>query len=166
MQRESARNTPEKLRRWLISLLVFRCGEMEIERRAGMRRANCGEVGCDWPRPRPRPARLDMGIYWRQAHQSAPHLINEPQLCVDQDFSQVCAVFLFGWSSLQQVSGGIACASFFIHAKYAVQKVLNLFRRIVYLLLEGLEIKQGYIPRWFGIEVKRLYNVFSSSLCR
>lgn len=168
-ERARERNTPEKLRRWLISLLVFRCGEMEIERRAGMRRANCGEAVCDWLRPRPRPARLDMGIYWRQAHQSAPHLINEPQHCVDRDFSHVCAVFLFGWSSLQQVSGGIACASFFflfLHAKYAVQKVLKLFRRIVYLLLQGLGIKQGYSPRWIGIEVNRLFNVFSSSLCR
>lgn len=59
---------------------------MEIERRAGMQRANCGKAGCDWLRARPRLMWLDMGIYWRQPHQSAPHLINEPEHCMDQEF--------------------------------------------------------------------------------
>lgn len=59
---------------------------MEIETRAGMRRANCGQADCDWLRPRPRLTWLDMGIYWRQPHQSAPHLINEPEHCMDQEF--------------------------------------------------------------------------------
>lgn len=50
-----------------------------------MRRANCGRAGRDWLRPMPRPLWLDMGIYWRQPHQSAPHLINEPEHCTDQE---------------------------------------------------------------------------------
>lgn len=50
-----------------------------------MRRANCGRAGCDWLRLRPRPLWLDMGIYWRQPHQSAPHLINEPEHCTDEE---------------------------------------------------------------------------------
>lgn len=49
-----------------------------------MRRANCGRAGCDWLAARPRLTWLDMGIYWRQPHQSAPHLINEPEHCTDQ----------------------------------------------------------------------------------
>lgn len=66
---------------------------MGIERlRAGMQRANCGRADCDWLRPRPRPTWLDMGIYWRQPHQSAPHLINEPEHCMDQEVysSKLC----------------------------------------------------------------------------
>lgn len=66
---------------------------MEIERRAGMQRANCGRAVCDWLRPRPRLTWLDMGIYWRQPHQSAPHLINEPEHYKDQEVyaSRLCA---------------------------------------------------------------------------
>lgn len=54
-----------------------------------MQRANCGRAECDWLRPRPRPTWLDMGIYWRQPHQSAPHLINEPEHCMDQEVYEV-----------------------------------------------------------------------------
>lgn len=50
-----------------------------------MQRANRGSADCDWPKTRPRPMWLDMGIYWRQLHQSAPHLINEPEHCMDQE---------------------------------------------------------------------------------
>lgn len=67
---------------------------MEIERRAGTQRANCGWAGCDWLAARPRLTWLDMGIYWRQPHQSAPHLINEPEHCMDQEFLHIQAVVL------------------------------------------------------------------------
>lgn len=78
---------------------------MEIERRAEMQRANCGWAGCDWLRPRPRLMWLDMGIYWRQLHQSAPHLINEPEHCKDQEL-YTSELFVVSWSKLQQVSEG------------------------------------------------------------
>ena len=40
----------------------------------------------------PAPAWLDMGIYWRQPRQSAPHLINEPEQSTDQEVytSELC----------------------------------------------------------------------------
>lgn len=66
---------------------------MEIERgRAGMQRANCSRAHYDWPGQTPRPTWLDMGIYWRQPHQSAPHLINGPEYCTDQEVytSKLC----------------------------------------------------------------------------
>lgn len=70
----------------------------------------CGEpiaagAGCDWLGARPRPTWLDMGIYWRQPHQSAPHLINEPKHCMDQEvYTSHRAVCAVSWSKLQQVS--------------------------------------------------------------
>lgn len=101
---------------------------MEIERRAGMRRANCGEPDCDWLRPRPRPARLDMGIYWRQAHQSAPHLINEPGLCVDQEFHTSGLCFCLADRVCNRyLEESLIFRLLFLHAKYALQKALNLY---------------------------------------
>jgi len=61
---------------------------MEIEKKESKSK-RCGEpivaglfvIGSDRG---PAPIRLDMGIYWRQPHQSAPHLINEPERCVEK----------------------------------------------------------------------------------
>lgn len=100
---------------------------MEIERRAETRRANCGEAGCDWLTPRPRPFRLDMGIYWRQAQQSAPHLINEPEPCVDQEFHTSVLYLCY---QLIEFATGIRrnrlCyfIFFFFYVKYAAKKTL------------------------------------------
>lgn len=71
--------------------------------RAGMQQANCRKELRDWLKRMLRPARLDMGIYWRQPHQSAPHLINEPHW-TDQEVYASIQRLAVSWSQLQQVS--------------------------------------------------------------
>lgn len=121
---------------------------MEIERRAEARGANCGEAGCDWLRPRPRPPGLDMGIYWRRARQSAPHLINEPpEHCVDPQFHTSAPLFLRPADRVcnryREESLRFCVTCFFFFPFWNARGVEKVQERGVYLLLLRVEIKQG-----------------------
>lgn len=105
-----------------------------------------------------------MGIYWRQAHQSAPHLINEPKHSVDQEFHTSVLCFCH---RLIEFATGIRrnrlCFFFFLSvcAKFAPQK---LFLEKGLFIAATITNQKHFFSPWLGVNVKRLFNVFFSSL--
>lgn len=68
---------------------------------------------------RPRLVSLDMGIYWRQPHQSAPHLIKWGWALHGSGGLHIQAAFAVLWLKLQQVSRRNVCFLDFLRTRDA-----------------------------------------------